>query len=226
MKIINKMSDFFFALLNYLTILLIIALLVFVIRWRLHHMFTSNIQQSEKEITIIDELNKNKEEVSKLTEKEKEENNIEVKEAPVEFNSIVIPENPNSEIVADILLEKGLIQDKTTFVQQTKNLGVSEFFIPGTFNIPKDYKVADIINMLTEEKKKALTQEVYITIPENATSEQMAEILLSVNLIQDKVTFVNMVKNMELEGKFIPGRHIITTPIKVADMIKILCGQN
>lgn len=68
-----------------------------------------------------------------------------MKPAEVEFN---IPEGATSQQISEILLEKGLIQDKDAFTQLILERGVASKLARGTFKMPLGLTMDEIANRL------------------------------------------------------------------------------
>ena len=125
---------------------------------------------------------------------------------------------------ADTLLKKGLIKDKNSFIQVASQMGLYNYFTPGDYSIPKDAKVKEMIEILTADKLEEL-KDTTVTLPAQVTTEQVADILYSQDLIASKPAFVAAVNKMGVQGQFKAGKHQVNPPIKVDELIKLLCQE-
>lgn len=64
--------------------------------------------------------------------------------------TIQIPQGTTASQIGDILQSKGLVDSSTVFVEATENLNVSHRLRPGTFEIPTDTSIREIIQILIQ----------------------------------------------------------------------------
>jgi len=64
--------------------------------------------------------------------------------------TIQIPEGASATQVGEILQIQGLVDDSSEFVESTENLNVSHRLRPGTFNIPRESTLREMIQILIQ----------------------------------------------------------------------------
>lgn len=204
MKFQQWLSQFFFHFVRLLITLLILSALLGLAYWRMNHLYQSGSLAKEEPAPISGPLAKD------------------VKSG--EQIQLDLGEDADIQKVAQALLDQGLIQDKASFIQIAADQGLYAYFSGGSYDIPKDAKVQDLLNILTEPKLEAL-KDTEVVLPAGASVQQVADILFQQQLITSKYSFVKEAQNMGMADKFQAGKHIVNPPIKVADLIQDLCKQ-
>jgi len=82
-------------------------------------------------------------------ESNKEEENTEPSEES-ETVTIEIPQGASASQIGDILETHGLVDNSSEFVESTENLNVSHRLRPGTFNIPREATLREMIQILIQ----------------------------------------------------------------------------
>lgn len=106
---------------------------------------------------------------------------------------VEIPEGSSSGSIADILKDKNLIKSKNFFKLKVKLSNKAEKFKAGTYSFNKSMNNDQIIDMLAEGKM--VKDGIKVTIPEGATSFEIADTLLQKRLIKSKDEFLKEVSN-------------------------------
>lgn len=150
-KFSEKVKDFLYDATDYVLIIAIVLVVFVVITWRLDVLFAKNTNKSESNQPKVEEdVDKNSEgssakdsEGSAPAEKEEEK-------AP-QMVTFEIPEGALPPTIANILFEKGLIQDKVEFLQRSRDLEMDTKFRPGSYEVPSDIKNEDLIKTIARQ---------------------------------------------------------------------------
>ena len=109
-----------------------------------------------------------------------------------------IPLGANTESIAAILNEKGIIKSTFYFKLLSKVNGYDGMYKSGVHILSKDLDYEDVMKILTSNPVS-----VKIRIPEGSTINQVADILASKKLISDKTKFVNSINSQAFDYKFL-----------------------
>lgn len=167
-KVIEKAKDLFYDTTDYILILIIIATVAGIIAWRLDLLFDKSskpnpntrveVSSSNSSDNNIKNDSKDKNEsTDKITvsEKDKQSNELIEKEKDKQKGvivNIVIPDNTLPDGVAGILLDAGLITDKSEFLIKSQELGLDVKFRSGKYDINKNSSLEDIIRIIARQQ--------------------------------------------------------------------------
>jgi len=115
------------------------------------------------------------------------------------YSQIEINQGDTSHEIITTLVEKKFI--KHYYVAAMYVLGKDIMFMPGLFEIPANYTVPQLMEVLSSEKNK----ETKITIPEGWTKEQIADLLATHKLNREKF----LVAAKDYEGQLFPDTYYI-----------------
>lgn len=225
MKIFSKISDFLFKFIEVILVLLFIALLCFIVKWRIDALYINSLSQSKINFTIADEFKKTKTDI--INFKNKDENQISTPQPLLEENidedlvCITIPEGSSVDEVGNMLIENNLMTDLPAFKGLVDSMGLSNKFVAGSFKVKKDSKIRDTILELTNSKSK----EYDVEIMEGAAADAVGQKLEGLGIIESGKTFEQNCKEYNVYYKFKPGNYKIVTPIKVKVLIEELTGE-
>ncbi len=73
-------------------------------------------------------------------------------EVVVETKTIIIPNGASSTRIAQILKDNGLIDNINTFDEACKNLNLASRLKPGTFQIPTNSTIEDMVQIIAKQK--------------------------------------------------------------------------
>lgn len=157
---VDKIKDILYDGTEYIIMIAIIAVVAFVINWRLDGLFAMNVENSDNNITIdnesaVNEYNeyvKNTKEETPQEEKtednkEDDEKDAETKEVIV---NIVIPSGALPNEIANILVSNGLVESKSDFIDKVVEMGVEKKLKSGTFKIAKGSSLEEIVNIISK----------------------------------------------------------------------------
>lgn len=167
----EKTKDFLYDIVRYIWILIVLAIVVVLVYWRISNMFgIDNIFQlpgnggvqaepvatsDSTELTAHEVQSDNREPLATG-------DNIEYREAKLDDDTIVkieihnvnIKETKDMYLVGKILRDEGLIDDIYDFVDRIKELGLDNDVRGGTVKIEKGMTLDDIIKILTDGEEK------------------------------------------------------------------------
>lgn len=142
MKFVNWFIDTVYDLLEYLIMLLVVAIAVIIILWRLDGLFNADIPLlSSSSKAIESTIQTTRESLSDILGSTSLEGEvIEVK----------IPENASLESISNILFQYGLIQDKAKFEEYMKNNDLINSIKPATYEITVGNSIEEIAKIITQ----------------------------------------------------------------------------
>ena len=155
MKFREGLKDFFYDAIDYILMIVIILAVAGIIGWRLNILFHKEDTKDSTIGTKI-EISKDdkKEEKNKVEDGNKnseEENKVEDNEkSTVETVKVVIPSDSTGSGIANILYEKGLIEDKGQFLAKMSELKLDTKLKCGEFEIGKNNTLEEILNIITK----------------------------------------------------------------------------
>ncbi len=155
MKFGEGLKDFFYDAIDYILMIVIILVVAGIIGWRLNILFHkedtkdptigNNIEISEnnkkEENNKIEDGNKNSEGENKVEDNDK---------STVETVKVVIPSGSTGSSIANILSEKGLIEDKEQFLAKMSELKLDTKLKCGEFEIGKNSTLEEILEIITK----------------------------------------------------------------------------
>lgn len=146
-KFLDAIKDFLYDSVDYIIMIGIIGLVIFIIGWRLDLLFAKDAEDiiSNENITI--KIEQEKDSPDSIEDDGKEEEN------PIEDNKIItvsIPAGSNSTNIADLLESNGLISSKSDFLDKSEEMNLSTKLKAGNFNIESGSSMEEILTILTK----------------------------------------------------------------------------
>lgn len=131
-----------------------------------------------------------------------------------DFVRIEIPQGTNAGKIASILKEHGVIKSPLWFKICARISGASKLLRSGVFLLNKNMSSEEVIWRLTSDPGVEL---IKIVIPEGWRVEEIARELKKQGIINQEETFINLAKELELEGKLFPSTYFFSknTPIQL-----------
>jgi len=114
--------------------------------------------------------------------------------------TVTIPEGSSTKDIANILKEKGLINNTLLFRFQSRYKCYDGEYIKGTYTLSKGMKNDTLMDILSSGKQQDGT--VKVTVPEGYTANQIAE-LLEKNGIVSAESFINEMNNGTFDYEFL-----------------------
>ena len=157
---LDKIKDILYDGTEYILMIAIIAVVAFIINWRLDGLFAMDVESSDNEIivdneSVVDEYNEYLENIEdEAPEEEKTEDNEKDNEKDAEEKGIIvnvtIPSGSLPNEIANILVSNGLVESKSEFINKIVEMGVETKLKSGTFKIPKGSSIEEIVNIISK----------------------------------------------------------------------------
>lgn len=209
----GKLSKAIVSLLRTIGVLLIILALLFIIKWRMNHMFAMMAPEEKKETSITEEIKSSKDQLNKISDV--------AKDASKE-SSLIKLEDTNVESVAEQLKKEGLIRDKAAFVNMATQSGLGDYITAGSYEIPAGTSPESIIKKITETGLQKATRTVVIEIPAHANDEIIASIVAKEDLVADEYTFLEMIREQGAVPRIKSGGYTIHAPLPPQELLNTL----
>ncbi|WP_068454653.1 endolytic transglycosylase MltG [Aedoeadaptatus pacaensis] len=213
MKFNGRASKVFVNFLRFVVVTLVVLVLLFVIKWRMNHLFSMMTPEESKDTTITEEIQTSKEQIGKISDAAKDAS---------EKTTLLKIETTDPDSVAKHLKEAGLINDTTAFSNMTRRSGMARYITAGSYEIPEGATAETILKMLTENGLQKATRTVKIEIPQGATDEIICDIVLKEDLIADRATFLQMIRDAGAVPSIKPGGYVIHAPITATELLNTL----
>jgi cell division protein YceG involved in septum cleavage len=153
-KFTESVKDFMYDAIDYILILVVIAVVAGIIGWRLDILFAKD--------TNVNTTSKNKIETSKQSNNSNDSkdntnvsqsdknNNSENSSSSAQKINVVIPEGALCPKIADILLQKGVIKDKKEFLAKASELKLDTKLKSGEYQLSPSSSLEDILKTLSK----------------------------------------------------------------------------
>ena len=217
MKFNGRASKVFVNFLRFVVVILVVLVLLFIIKWRMNHLFSMMTPEDSKDTTITEEIRSSKEQIGKISDAAKDAS---------EKTTLLKIETTDPDSVAKRLKEVGLINDATAFSKMAKRSGMARYITAGSYEIPEGATAETILKKLTENGLQKATRTVTIEIPQGATDEIICNVVMKENLVADRATFLQMIREAGAVPRIKPGGYVIHAPIKAADLLNTLMGES
>lgn len=99
------------------------------------------------------DLEDNKEDLDSDIVPDSNDTQLESNDRESGFKKIIVPNGTPSSGIAKILKDNGLIEDTNIFIQASESLNLSVRLKSGTFQIPSDSSVEDMVKIIAGQKK-------------------------------------------------------------------------
>lgn len=150
-KFSEKVKDFMYDATDYVLIVAIVLIVFVVITWRLDVLFAKNTDTSDgNKAAVEDDVDKNSDNKENADKDSAADSPAEEPAAP-EKVTFEIPEGSLPPTVANILFENGLIEDKVTFLQKSREMELDTAFRSGTYEVDADIKDEDLIKTIARQ---------------------------------------------------------------------------
>lgn len=209
----GKLSKAFVGILRLIGVLLIILVLLFIIKWRMNHMFSMMTPEEKKETSITEEIKSSKDQLNKISDV--------AKDASKETTLIKF-DNTDVGAVAEMLKKEGLIRDKAAFINMATQSGLGNYITAGSYEIPAGTSPETILKKLTETGVQKATRTVVIEIPANANDQMIASIVAKENLVADEQAFLEMIRAEGAVPRIKPGGYTIHAPLSPQELLNTL----
>ena len=216
MKSNGRVSKVFVNFLRFVVVILVVLVLLFIIKWRMNHLFTMMTPEERKDTTITEEIRTTKEQIGQISSAAKDAS---------EKTTLLKIETTDPDSVAKRLKEVGLINDATAFSNKAKRSGMARYITAGSYEIPEGASPETILKILTENGLQKATRTVTIEIPEGA-NEMIADVIMKEDLVADRATFLQMIRDAGAVPHIKPGGYQIHAPLTATELLNILMSQS
>lgn len=154
--LLEKAKDILYDGIDYIIIAAIIIGVVLIINWRLDGLFSENSMKTAPGVprTIVEDKSKgdNSTTAKNSENKSSQDNTSSNSGGGVESSALVelyIPAGSTSSSIGDALIIKGLIEDKSIFLQKLKESNLETKLRHGMYRIPVNSSIDEILAILT-----------------------------------------------------------------------------
>ncbi|CDZ74561.1 hypothetical protein ING2D1G_0377 [Peptoniphilus sp. ING2-D1G] len=221
MKFFSSIADLIIKIFRALVVLLIIAALGLIIKWKADTLYLQSISDTEIKFSLVDEIKRTKDEILNFGKEETVKKDSDLEVIHQNYITVNIPGKASIDEIADILLDKKLMTSKEAFKQLVYDMGLEKKFVAGTYEIAGGTKIKDTILKLTGTETKLYG----IEITEKDEGTTVAKKLEDMGAIQSAPTFIQQVSDLKLYYSFVPGEYEFETPIRVIKIIELLTGK-
>ncbi|MDO5041089.1 MAG: hypothetical protein Q4D95_03265 [Peptoniphilus sp.] len=218
MKFFGSIADLIIKLFRVLTVLLIIAILGLIIKWKADTLYLESISDTDIQFSLLDEIKRTRDEILNLGKEEPMSKDPDLAVIHENYITVNIPGEASVDEVADELLNKRLMTSKEAFKQLVYDMGLEKKFVAGTYEIAGGTKIKDTVLKLTGTETKLF--KIEITDADEGTT--VAQKLEDMGAIQSAPAFVQQVSELKLYYSFVPGEYEFETPTRVINIIKLL----
>lgn len=153
-KIINFIKDFFYEITDYALIIIVVVVIGLILIWRFNALFDIEINKDPMEGEDIPPVSQEENPTGSAVETpEDEETPAEVPEDPIveepEQILVEVPSGTSAQGIADILLSRGLIENKEEFIQKAIELGLDTQLKSGEFLIDNNATLEEILKIIS-----------------------------------------------------------------------------
>ncbi len=217
MKSNGRVSKVFVNFLRFVVVILVVLVLLFIIKWRMNHLFSMMTPEERKDTTITEEIRSSKEQIGQISSAAKDAS---------EKTTLLKIETTDPDSVAKRLKEVGLINDATAFSNKAKRSGMARYITAGSYEISEGASPETILKLLTENGLQKATRTITIEIPEGANDEMIADVIMKEDLVADRATFLQMIRDAGAVPKIKPGGYQIHAPLTATELLNILMSQS
>ena len=147
----DKLKDILYDSTDYIIMLITILVVVLIINWRIGGLFSKSKIEPKKKDSIEaiggdkpDEDSENNGEVEDNSDNEKNPEEISDEVVKVQIPDGLLPAK-----VGEILVENSIIEDKDEFVQKTIEMEKDTKLKSGSFEIPKNSTLEEVVNIIS-----------------------------------------------------------------------------
>jgi hypothetical protein len=152
-KIINFIKDFFYEITDYALIIIVVVVIGLILIWRFNALFDIEINKDPMEGEDIPPISQEENPTGSAVETPEDEPPAEDPEDPIEEEPeqilVEVPSGTSAQGIADILLSRGLIENKEEFIQKAIELGLDTQLKSGEFLIDNNATLEEILKIIS-----------------------------------------------------------------------------
>ncbi len=143
-----------------------------------------------------------------------------------------IPMGVTSYDIADQLLEHGIIEDTSIFIDRLIELNITDRLNYGTYELAPTMDIDEIIDAMSKNAASIAKESlgtgtpVKITIPSGSSGDTIASILQDQGLIENKQDFIRSAINMKLDRYLLSGTYTLNEGMALEEIVKIIAHRD
>lgn len=230
----EKLKDIFYNHFDGVLMILVIGIMFLVLNLRFSSLFEINMEKQL--LANID--------VSEQLEAARESGEIEENPAPLDeptepeiidatgLVTIEIPMGVTSYDIADKLLEHGVIEDTSIFIDRLIELNITDRLNYGSYEMSPTMEIDEIIDIMSKNAATLAKESlgtgtpVKINIPQGSSGQTIASILQDQGLIADKQAFIQTSMDMKLDRYLLPGTYTLNKGMEMEEIVKIIAHRD
>ncbi len=231
----EKLKDIFYNHFDGVLMILVIGTMFLVLNFRFSSLFEINM---EKQLLASIDVSAQLEEARALGEIEEEPaqpidqpNEPEIIDA-MGLVTLEIPMGVTSYDIADQLLEHGIIEDTSIFIDRLIELNITDRLNYGIYELSPAMDIDEIIDSMSKNAASIAKESlgtgtpVKITIPQGSSGDTIASILQDQGLIEDKQAFVQTSIKMKLDRYLLSGTYTLNKGMDLEEIVKIIAHRD
>lgn len=231
----EKLKDIFYNHFDGVLMILVIGTMFLVLNLRFSSLFEINMEKQL--LASID--------VSAQLEEARDSGKIEEEPTPpidqpnepeiIDATGLVtleIPMGVTSYDIADQLLEHGIIEDTSIFIDRLIELNITDRLNYGTYELAPTMDIDEIIDAMSKNAASIAKESlgtgtpVKITIPSGSSGDTIASILQDQGLIENKQDFIQSAINMKLDRYLLSGTYTLNKGMALEEIVKIIAHRD
>jgi len=230
----EKLKDIFYNHFDGVLMILVIGIMFLVLNLRFSSLFEINMEKQL--LANID--------VSEQLEAARESGEIEENPAPLDeptepeiidatgLVTIEIPMGVTSYDIADKLLEHGVIEDTSIFIDRLIELNITDRLNYGSYEMSPTMEIDEIIDIMSKNAATLAKESlgtgtpVKINIPQGSSGQTIASILQDQGLIADKQAFIQTSMDMKLDRYLLSGTYTLNKGMEMEEIVKIIAHRD
>ncbi len=152
-KIINFIKDFFYEITDYALIIIVVVVIGLILIWRFNVLFDIDLNKDPMEGEDIPPISQEENPTGSGVESPEGEEPEEEPEEPTQEEPeqilVEIPSGTSAQGIADILISRGLIDNKDEFIQKAIELGLDTQLKSGDFLIENTATMEEILKIIS-----------------------------------------------------------------------------
>ncbi len=230
----EKLKDIFYNHFDGVLMILVVGIMFLVLNLRFSSLFEINMEKQL--LANID--------VSEQLEAARESGEIEETPAPSDeptepeiidatgLVTIEIPMGVTSYDIADKLLEHGIIESTSIFIDRLIELNITDRLNYGSYEMSPTMEIDEIIDIMSKNAATLAKESlgtgtpVKINIPQGSSGQTIASILQDQGLIADKQAFIQTSMDMKLDRYLLPGTYTLNKGMEMEEIVKIIAHRD
>jgi|GEM_PF-3363726 len=230
----EKLKDIFYNHFDGVLMILVVGIMFLVLNLRFSSLFEINMEkQLLANIDVSEQLEAAREsgEIDEAPAPSDEPSEPEIIDA-TGLVTIEIPMGVTSYDIADKLLEHGIIEDTSIFIDRLIELNITDRLNYGSYEMSPTMEIDEIIDIMSKNAATLAKESlgtgtpVKITIPQGSSGQTIASILQDQGLIEDKQSFIQTSMNMKLDRYLLPGTYTLNKGMAMEEIVKIIAHRD